>query len=83
MCKEYSVIYCTGFFMASSSLQEQGESTCFGIKFVPRTTTKMATEIKFSDIYAVELAGTGIIQKSNLTSAVERFLGNDSHDSKV
>ncbi|XVF54925.1 hypothetical protein PTKIN_Ptkin05aG0219900 [Pterospermum kingtungense] len=64
------------------SLNNDG-SACFGIKFVPRIATKMATELKFSDIYAVELAGTGKILESNLTSAVERFLGNDGHDSEM
>ena len=65
--------------MASSCLLEQDGSTCLGIKFVP----KIATELKFADIYAVELTDNVMIQESNLTSTGDCFLGNNSHDSEV
>ncbi|XVF08508.1 hypothetical protein REPUB_Repub07fG0009200 [Reevesia pubescens] len=58
---------------------DTGASTCLGIKFVP----KIPTELKFSDIYAVELIDSRMIQESNLTTAGERFLGNVSHDSEM
>ncbi|XVE56428.1 hypothetical protein DITRI_Ditri04bG0008200 [Diplodiscus trichospermus] len=58
------------------SLEDDG-STCLGLKFFP----KIATEVKFSDIYAVELMDSGRIQEPNLTSAAECFLGNYAHDS--
>ncbi|XVE63857.1 hypothetical protein DITRI_Ditri07aG0054900 [Diplodiscus trichospermus] len=43
----------------------------------------MAMELKFSDIYAVELTNRAIIQESNLTSCGERLLASDSHDSEM
>ncbi|XP_022737487.1 ceramide kinase-like isoform X2 [Durio zibethinus] len=57
---------------------DNGGSTCLGIKLVP----DIPTEVKFSDIYAVEVADSGMIQESNLTSVGECFLGNESHDSE-
>ncbi|GMJ00171.1 ACCELERATED CELL DEATH 5 [Hibiscus trionum] len=56
-------------------------STCLGIKFLPRVATKMATKLRFSDIYAVELMNGDMVRESDLTTASECFLGNDSHDS--
>ncbi|XWS60125.1 hypothetical protein CRYUN_Cryun07bG0007500 [Craigia yunnanensis] len=58
---------------------DNGGSTCLGIKFVPKITA----ELKFSDIYAVELTDNVMIQESNLTSAGECFFGNNSHDSEM
>lgn len=62
------------------SLDNDG-STCLGIKFLPRMATKMATKLKFSDIYAVEIIDSDVIQESDLTLAAECFVGNGSHDS--
>ncbi|GMJ05940.1 ACCELERATED CELL DEATH 5 [Hibiscus trionum] len=56
-------------------------STCSGIKILPRMATKMATQLNFSDIYAVELMNRDMIQESDHTIGAECFLGNDSHDS--
>lgn len=64
-------------------LLEQCGSTCLGIEFVPKITTKTTTELQFSDIYAVELIHGGMIQESISTSARECFFGTDSHDSEV
>ncbi|XP_022737150.1 ceramide kinase-like [Durio zibethinus] len=58
---------------------DNGASTCLGIKFVP----EIATEFKLSDIYAVELTDSDMIQESNLTCAGECFLGNDSDYSEM
>ncbi|EOY22807.1 Diacylglycerol kinase family protein isoform 4 [Theobroma cacao] len=58
-------------------------STCLGIEFVPKITTKTTTELQFSDIYAVELIHGGMIQESISTSARECFFGTDSHDSEM
>lgn len=69
--------------MASLYLLEQDGSTCLGIKFLPRMTTKMATKLKFSDIYAVELIDSDVIQESDLTIVAECFVRNESHDSGV
>lgn len=49
---------------------EQDVSTCLGIKCV----SKVATEIKLSDIYAVELSHHGLIHISNLPRATEHLL---------
>ncbi|MBA0718473.1 hypothetical protein Golax_006220 [Gossypium laxum] len=62
------------------SLDNDG-STCLGIKFLPRVATKMATKLTFSDIYAVEIIDSDVIQESDLTLAAECFVGNGSHDS--
>ncbi|TKY49846.1 Ceramide kinase [Spatholobus suberectus] len=53
---------------------ENDASTCLGIKYF----TKVATKIKFSDIYAVELNDCGSIHISNLPPAAEcLLLGQD------
>ncbi|XP_057454047.1 ceramide kinase [Lotus japonicus] len=49
---------------------ENDVSTCLGIKCV----SKVATEIKLSDIYAVELSHHGLIHISNLPRATEHLL---------
>ncbi|MBA0834947.1 hypothetical protein Goarm_007261, partial [Gossypium armourianum] len=41
----------------------------------------MATKLTFSDIYAVEIIDSDVIQESDLTLAEECFVGNGSHDS--
>ncbi|GAV75704.1 DAGK_cat domain-containing protein [Cephalotus follicularis] len=51
-------------------------SACLGIKLL----SKVTTEIKFSDVYAVELTNYGLIHKPNLQNAGKRCLGLDSHD---
>lgn len=56
---------------------EQDVSTCLGIKYV----SKVASEIKLSDIYAVELIDNSSIHKLNLPRGTERTLS--SHDRKV
>lgn len=48
---------------------EQDESTCLGIKLVPKVS---ATHINFSDVYAAEFTGYGIIHGST------SLLGHDS-----
>ncbi|OMO98210.1 hypothetical protein COLO4_14061 [Corchorus olitorius] len=58
---------------------DDGGSTCLGLKFVP----KLATELKFSDIYAVELIEGDINLESVHSSAGECCLGHDSHDSEM
>lgn len=53
---------------------EQDVSTCLGIKYF----SKVATGIKLSDIYAVELNDHGSIHISSLSPATEcLFLGQD------
>lgn len=49
---------------------EQDGSTCLGVKYA----SKVANEIKLSDIYAVELTDYGLIHISNLPHATERLL---------
>lgn len=49
---------------------EQDVSVCLGIKHA----AKVATEIKLSDIYAVELIDHGLIHISNLPRSTERLL---------
>ena len=56
---------------------EQDVSTCLGLKYV----SKVASEIKLSDIYAVELIDNSSIHKSNLPRGNERTFS--SHDIKV
>lgn len=56
---------------------ENDVSTCLGIKYV----SKVASEIKLSDIYAVELIDNSSIHKSNLPRGTERTLS--SHDRKM
>lgn len=57
------------FWELVNSLETEG-STCLGIKYV----STVASEIKLSDIYAVELADYGLIHISNLPYATERLL---------
>lgn len=45
--------------------QEQDGLSCLGIKFI----SKSETEIKFSDVYAVEFISWGLIHESVLSSA--------------
>jgi hypothetical protein len=65
------------FFFLSSSffflLLKQDESTCLGIKLAPNS----ATEIKFSDIYAVEFISYGLVHESNLPSSGRCLVHND------
>ncbi|CAL0310992.1 unnamed protein product [Lupinus luteus] len=50
------------------------DSICFGIKYV----SKVATEIRISDIYAVELTDNGLVHISNFPHATEHlFLGHE------
>lgn len=46
-------------------LLTQDESSCLGIKLA----SKVATEIKFSDVYAVELINEGLVHESNIPNA--------------
>ncbi|KAF3433182.1 hypothetical protein FNV43_RR24284 [Rhamnella rubrinervis] len=50
------------------------ESTCLGIKLL----SKIATDIKFSDVYAVEFINYGMIHGSNLPNAGRYLLGHNS-----
>lgn len=50
------------------------ESTCFGIKLFP----KVATHIKFSDVYATEFANYGIIHGSSLRNTGRPLSGYSS-----
>ncbi|KAJ7949486.1 Ceramide kinase [Quillaja saponaria] len=52
---------------------DNDDSTCLGIKFV----SKVATEIKLSDIYAVELIHHGSIHLPRLQEARRRLLGHE------
>ncbi|XP_062163725.1 ceramide kinase isoform X2 [Alnus glutinosa] len=49
------------------------ESTCLGIRLAPNS----ATEIKFSDIYAVEFISYGLVHESNLPSSGRCLVHND------
>lgn len=51
----------------------QDESTCLGIK----RDSKVSTNIKFSDLYAVEFINYGIIRGSNLPNAGRFLLGHN------
>ncbi|CAL2243372.1 unnamed protein product [Prunus armeniaca] len=51
---------------------DNDDSTCLGIK------TKVATEIKFSDVYAVELIDYGLIHGSNISNARKCLSGHYS-----
>ncbi|XP_008234502.1 PREDICTED: ceramide kinase [Prunus mume] len=51
---------------------DNDDSTCLGIK------SKVATEIKFSDVYAVELIDYGLIHGSNISNARKCLSGHDS-----
>ncbi|PON92408.1 NAD kinase/diacylglycerol kinase-like domain containing protein [Trema orientale] len=53
---------------------DNGESICFGIKLL----SKVATEIKFSDVYAAESINYGIIHGSSLSSAGRYLLVHKS-----
>lgn len=64
------------FFLSSSFfllLLQQDESTYLGIKLAP----KSATEIKFSDVYAVEFISYGLVHESNLPSYGRCLVHND------
>ncbi|KAG2692213.1 hypothetical protein I3760_08G041900 [Carya illinoinensis] len=50
------------------------ESSCFGVKLAP----KVVTEIKFSDVYAVELIDYGLVHESNLPNAGKFLVGHDN-----
>ncbi|XP_041021483.1 ceramide kinase isoform X2 [Juglans microcarpa x Juglans regia] len=50
------------------------ESSCLGIKLAP----KVVTEIKFSDVYAVELIDYGLVHESNLPNAGKFLVGHDN-----
>ncbi|KDP22456.1 hypothetical protein JCGZ_26287 [Jatropha curcas] len=57
----------------------QNESTCLGIKFVP----KVATEIKFSDVYGVESINYGLIHGSIHPNVGKYILSRKSHESQM
>ncbi|KAG6698887.1 hypothetical protein I3843_08G041700 [Carya illinoinensis] len=50
------------------------ESSCLGVKLAP----KVVTEIKFSDVYAVELIDYGLVHESNLPNAGKFLVGHDN-----
>ncbi|XP_031281217.1 ceramide kinase-like [Pistacia vera] len=54
-------------------------SSCLKIKF----SAKLPTEIKFSDVYAVELTNYGSIHKVNRPNAGNKLLGRESLDSEM
>ncbi|PPS07477.1 hypothetical protein GOBAR_AA13177 [Gossypium barbadense] len=68
----------TSVLSSNLFLDHVGEdgSTCLGIKFLPRMATKMATKLKFSDIYAVEIIDSDMIQESDLPLAAECFMNH-------
>lgn len=68
-----------GFFFNFYYLMEQDDSTCLGIKLLP----KVATEITFSDVYGVEFINYGLICGSNCPHIKKHFLGRESYDSEV
>ncbi|XP_050156497.1 ceramide kinase isoform X29 [Malus sylvestris] len=56
---------------------ENDDSTCLGITF----TSKVATEIKFSDVYSVELISHGLIHVPKVSNARRCLSGH--HESEV
>eukprot|EP00257_Ricinus_communis_P019584 XP_015578615.1 ceramide kinase [Ricinus communis] len=58
---------------------ETDDSICLGIKFVP----KVATEIKFSGTYGVEITNYGLIHGSNRPNVGKYLLSRKSHDSEM
>ncbi|KAK9913987.1 hypothetical protein M0R45_037786 [Rubus argutus] len=57
---------------------DNDDSTCLGIKFASKVAT---TEIKFSDVYSVELINHGLIRGSNVSNARRCLKGQ--HDSEI
>lgn len=65
--------------MAHLYLLEQDGSSCLRIKF----GAKLPNEIKFSDVYAVELTDYGLIHKGNCLTAANILMRRESPDSEV
>lgn len=57
----------------------ENESRCLGFKLVPR----VATEIKFSDVYAVEFSNCSLMHGSDLSIAGKCFLSHGSVASEM
>jgi hypothetical protein len=72
--RQYS-LHVIPFFCLPSFLLllKQDESTCLGIKLA----SKSSTEIKFSDVYAVEFINYGLAHESNLPSSGRCLVHND------
>lgn len=51
----------------------QDHTICFGFKLGPPD----AAEIKFADIYAVELIDQGLVHRTNPSSPARHFLGQE------
>ncbi|XP_050385493.1 ceramide kinase isoform X2 [Argentina anserina] len=58
---------------------DNDDSTCLCIKFAPKVAT---TEIKFSDVYAVELINYGVIHGPNVSNARRCLKGHRERDSE-
>ncbi|KAL6131809.1 hypothetical protein ACLB2K_070182 [Fragaria x ananassa] len=58
---------------------DNDDSTCLCIKFASKVAT---TDIKFSDVYAVELIGYGVIHGPNVSNARRCLKGHREHDSE-
>lgn len=63
----------TSVFPTILSLLGQDHTVCFGVKLGPPD----AAEIKFSDIYAVELIDRGLVHRSNPKSPARCLLGHE------